>query len=206
MMMHALAKGGKGLRLLTTSDMEGANQEVNGYRPNPNGLFEVGQTQYSNARYLRSKLIHGVLVKILFDGLIALPKSQYKIIFMTRNRGEIDASVKRVEQYHEEGTSYDWKKVSKNWPPKAVKYIGALEQGLKDLSPFSCLRPYNQYDIDHVLGICEARIDIDLIKVSYNDVIENPEREFNRLADWGIPIDPIKSASIVDKSFYRIRS
>jgi hypothetical protein len=56
------------------------------------------------------------------------------------------------------------------------------------------------------LGICEARTDIDLIKVSYNDVIENPEREFNRLADWGMPIDPIKSASIVDKSFYRIRS
>jgi hypothetical protein len=219
MMMRALSKGSgagfhitrriytKKLRVLASNESEESNQEVNGYRPNPNGLFEVSHGRYLNALYLR-KLPHGCLIKIFFDGLIALPHSQYKIIFMTRNHREIEASLNRIKQYKED--QYDagpsWEEVTKDWPPKAKEYAELLEERVSRVMPFDRSRPYNQYDIDHVLGICEAREDIDLIKVNYNDVIDDPEREFRRLASWGIPINPETSASTVDKKLYRSRS
>jgi hypothetical protein len=84
--------------------------------------------------------------------------------------------------------------------------LKAEEETRTHALPFYCLRPHSSQDVHHVLGICRQRRDFDLIKVDYGDVIRDPEKEFNRLADLGIPIDPMKSAKTIDKKLHRCRS
>jgi hypothetical protein len=181
------------MHLLVANYMERANKKAGDYQPNPNGLYEVGVLQYLNAKFTR-KLEHGCLIKILYDGLPSLPASDYKIVFMTRNEDEVRASCDRVMAYNMEscGENYD--------------RLKAEEETRTHALPFYCLRPHSSQDVHHVLGICRQRRDFDLIKVDYGDVIRDPEKEFNRLADLGIPIDPMKSAKTIDKKLHRCRS
>ena len=71
---------------------------------------------------------------------------------------------------------------------------------------FDVFRPYQQDDIDHVLGILRQRKDIDLTRLKFRHVIEQPYEIFESLADMGWPIDPSKSASVVNPDLYRFRS
>jgi hypothetical protein len=196
MMMAALHRGkektGSGeLRLLALPVLEEANPNFEGYQANPNGLYEVGLGQYLRTEWTR-KIPDNALVKILFDGLPTLPKDKYKIIFMQRDESEIVASIERVEAH--------WKRYGE---ANGVEKIDHNEYTLA--LPLCCLRPYNSEDIKHVLGICEARTDFDVMCIDYAEVIENPLEVFTRLQDWGWPIDPEKCASTIDKSLYRVR-
>ena len=197
MMMAALYAGAKGLDLLVAPILEEANLELDGYQPNPNGLYEVGLVRYLEARFAR-KIPDDALIKVLFDGLPTLPKSDYKIIFMTRDEAEIAASIDKVEA-HFEACEDEFLKRNPNGKPRPD------HNEHTQLLPFCSLRPYNREDVEHVLGICDMRADFDVMCIDYAEVIETPLETFTRLQDWGWPIDPEKCASAIDKSLYRVR-
>jgi hypothetical protein len=197
MMMAALYAGAKGLDLLVAPILEEANLELDGYQPNPNGLYEVGLVRYLEARFAR-KIPDDALIKILFDGLPTLPKGDYKIIFMTRDEAEIVASIDKVEA-HFEACEDEFLKRNPDGKPRQD------HNEHTQLLPFCSLRPYNREDVQHILGICEARTDFDVMCIDYAEVIETPLETFTRLQDLGWPIDPEKCASTIDKSLYRVR-
>lgn len=193
MLMQAIHAGNTTLGLMIASSIDALGHpidyaarppEPDGYSPNPNGAYEVGTMAYHNARFLRN-IPPDSLIKVLFDGLPNLPRGNYKIIYMERDVDEIRASTKRVEEY------------------LGGDALGALE--LTKHLPFSCFRPYNQEEIDHVLGICRARCDIDIAMVNYNDVINDPLEQFNKLKSLGWPIIPEVCASEIDQTLYRSR-
>jgi len=189
MMMQALNHGGMGL--IHVPELEGGNPEYNNYQPNTGGLYEMGLGQYMCAKLLRMLPNKGA-IKILFDGLPCLPKGDYKIIFMSRDLEEIEASTKRVDE-HILGQ------------PGRQRGLASRVDEITGILPFCTYRPYNQDDIDHVLGICETRSDMDVFHIDYADVIDNPLGIFEALVGCGIPIDPKKAAAIVNPKLYRTR-
>jgi len=160
-----------------------------GYLPNPSGLLEVGQWYYMNAEFLR-QIPDESVVKILYDGIPNLPQGDYVVVFMERDPDEIRASCDRVDRH--------------------LRQVGVVENPARDYV-FDCFRPYRQEDIDHVLGICEARDDIHLIRVQYRDLVDDPVSTLSRLASTPLgrpllPIDPERAAEIIDSKHYRYKN
>jgi len=182
-MMQALYKGGIPAVYQPWLEVDG-NPEIDGYQANPmGGLFEVGPGYYMNAKFLR-KLPDDSVVKIMFDGLPALPYRRYKVIFMNRDPEEIKASLERMDL----NLSKIDIKPTADWP-----------------SAFNCFRPYKEEDMEHVKGICKARSDIHLIEVSFQELIKHPKHELEKLKLLGVPIDVEKAASTVNPQLYRSR-
>jgi len=190
-MMKALHVGG--IPAIYADAMEVVNPDANGYQPNPGGLYEVGLNQYMNADLLR-EMPDDSVVKILFDGLPCLPCRNYKIIWMERDLDEIQASTERVDQH-----------IIKEGKGK-IKPASEEFSEVSHLLPFCCFRPYNQKDMDHVLGICEARSDMYVIKVQFSELIKQPKRVFTTLKLMGVPINVSKAAAVIDPLLHRIRS
>jgi len=158
-----------------------------GYSPNPRGLQEVGQLFYMDVENLRTIPATGTaLIKIFFDGLLALPAGHdYRIVFMKRGTAAIQASCKRVDKYKKE----------KEY--KSFKRDGEFHM------PFDCFAPYNEEDIDHVIQICRQRKDMRIITVKYEDVITDPLAVFQGLnCDW-LPLDPKKAAAVIQPALKR---
>jgi hypothetical protein len=185
MMMKAIYDGMKdGAVLYQPGEHEKTgNKPVEGYIPNPSGLWEVGQMYYMNSKFLR-EMPQSSLVKILYDGLPTLPKGRYTIIFMRRDPKEIKQSCERVDKH--------------------LRQVGVVENP-KQWYPFDCFRPYRQEEIEHVLGICEARQDMRVIQVDFSRVIESPLTLFRALKNAGLPIDHHKSAAVINPNYYRCR-
>ena len=181
--MEALHQGGLPIIYQPGQEKIG-RQESDGYTPNPGPLHEVGQMWYMKPNFQRL-MPDGSLVKILFDGIPHLPRGEYKIIWMDRNVKEIKASCERVDKH--------------------LRQVGVKEHPERTY-PFDSFRDYNQEDMDHVLGICQARSDMDLIPVFFRDVIKYPGVVFESLKNiYDIPIDPEKAAAVIDKKHYRMR-
>jgi hypothetical protein len=189
MMMQALNAGGLGI--IHVPELEGGNPEYNGYQPNPGGLYELGLGQYMCAKLLRMLPDKGA-VKILFDGLPCLPKGKYTIIFMSRNAKEIEKSTARVDEH------------ILNQPGRQRGLASKVDE-ITGILPFCVYRPYNQDDINHVLGICETRADMEVIHVNYADVITNPYMVFEGLVKCGIPINVDDAVSVINPRLYRER-
>jgi hypothetical protein len=184
MMMQALYSGMKSGGIVFQKQMEDFNpNEVDGYIPTPGKLWEVGRGFYKNAEFLRC-IPDDSLIKILFDGLPAIPKGEWTVIFMLRDEVEIRASYARSDAH--------------------IRAAG-ISENPKTKHTFDVYRPYNQEDLDHVIGICEARSDMDLFKIQYRDVIDDPVGIFTALQECGLDIDPEKSAAEVKPEYYRFR-
>ena len=184
-MMKALHHGG--LSPILNPDLEKAI--AGDYQPNPGGLYEVGLNQYMNAEFLRAMPDDSV-VKILFDGLPCLPYRDYKIIWMECDLEEIEKSTERVDQHIRSTT----KQAEQPEVKRATQIL-----------PFNCFKPYNQKDMDHVEGICEARFDMCVIKVQFSELIRQPQRVFTALKLMGVPINVHKAAAVIDEKLYRVR-
>ena len=183
-MMKALYEGGIPAVYQPDLDVEANPKSDENYQANPGGLFEVGAGYYLNAEFLR-KIPDDSVIKIMFDGLASLPYRDYKIIFMDRHPDEIQASLERMDSFlkrHDIKPGADWPSV------------------------FNCFRPYKQDDLEHVLGICEARSDMDVIHVFFRNVISNPGHEFETLRLRGVPIDVKKASAAVNQDLYRTRN
>lgn len=181
-MMSALYAGLKEGQILYQPAQERLNKPEEGYVPNPGHLYEVGRAYYTSAKFLRM-MPHDSLVKILWDGLANLPKGDYTVIFMERDENEINASVARSDAH--------------------LRSQGVRENPQTAFT-FDVFRPYDQDNIDHVLGIMEMRKDVRLLRVGFKDVIDNPLREFERISKY-VSIDPEKAASVINPKFYRFR-
>ena len=120
--------------------------------------------------------------KMFFDGLPNLPLGDYRIIFMVRDEWEINDSCAKADKH--------------------LRSVNIPENPASDAT-FYVYRPYSQDDIDHVLGICEARSDIQLIKVNYIDLIKHPEHELETLRLLGVPLNVKRAASVIDPSYHR---
>lgn len=197
LMMRALHAGLKAGVVMYSEGMERVNPERGGYKPNPGGLYEVGAQHYLDPQFLRQMPADGV-VKILSDGLPNLPKGQYTLIWMERDPNEINASIERVEKHLKDH----------------AESLGCVLNDHKEttqLLPFCCMRPYNQVDQDHIRGICEARSDMDIVRIRFKDVIEDPVKafktiKFTPLGKIRVDLDVQKAVSIVDSKLYRERA
>ena len=191
-MMHALACSVTGSAVVITKEGNGERQGNvihNGYIPNPRGLYEVaGNTR--KAEFLRKHCDkHHLILKVLFDRLVYLPTSRYKIVFMERDEEEIKASVEQVNKHF-----------------KAINFEAAQE--FPDfVQTFSVSRPYNREDIDHVLGIMDVRSDVELLRVQYADLVAEPIATFQRVAEFLAPhqLNVGIAASTIDEKYYRMR-
>lgn len=187
MAMRALADGLQSGQVLYQEAQERiGNKDEGGYKPNPSGLLEVGQMFYKNAAFLR-QIPDNSLLKILYDGLLNLPAREYTIIFMRRPEAEIVASCHKVDQH--------------------LRQVGVKENADK-AHTFDVFRPYRQEDIDHVAEAMKQRRDVWWIDVNYNDVIENPYREFERISRDSlgrerVPINVEQAAAVVNPEFRR---
>jgi len=62
-----------------------------------------------------------------------------------------------------------------------------------------------QHRMDIIVGIMQQRKDVRVKEVWYRDVVDDPLGKFTELAEWGLPIDPEKAASVVDPRLCRSR-
>jgi hypothetical protein len=190
MMMKAIYNASLGGCVLFNPKLNEDAPSEDGYLPNKYGMWEVGISNYLNTKFLRA-IPDGALIKIMFDGLVALPAGEYTIIFMTRDVSEINESAANVDkhlEYH-----------AKN------QGVPLLPHGdVTYMLPFCCLDPYDQSQIDHVLGIMRERRDVNLIMVDYGDVIADPKKEFTRLREH-LEFDVDIAVSHVDPEQYRVR-
>lgn len=178
-MMYALKEGG--IKVCYAPVWEQMNVEVDGYQPNPNGLYEVSQGHYLDPKFTR-KIQDECAVKVLFDGLPALPARDYTVLFMRRDEAEIRASLQRVEEYKEQA--------GKKMVPHRYK-------------PFDAYEPYNQESIEHVVGIAKQRRDMRLHEINYRDLVSHPKSVLERL---NLPIDVDKAAATINPDYYRFRA
>ena len=59
--------------------------------------------------------------------------------------------------------------------------------------------------MSHYLSIADLRPDMEVLQVWYHDVVADPTTQFERIRDFGIPIDPEAAASVVNPKLYRNR-
>jgi hypothetical protein len=189
-MMKSLIAGLSGFKAgyRTESDARFGNLYLDGYIPNPSPLFEIGSRNYLKASFLR-EMPENAIVKIFFDGLIALPSGDYLIIFMERDPLEITSSAKRVDQH--------------------LDKLGGRTVPIVE-APFDVYRDYNQEDIDHVKGIMRERRDVRLLEVDFRELVEDPIAVFNKIKYTPIgrerlDLDVERAASFIKPEFYRER-
>jgi hypothetical protein len=200
-MMQALLAGIQDTKMVLAYSKDdhslGGCVERNGYAPCPTPLFEVGAAAYHNPDFLRN-MPDNLIVKIFFDGLLNLPAGEYIIIFMERDVREIKHSLDRAEKH-----IIDWAMETRNIPPEETK-----ERNSKIDRTFDVYLPYNQKNIDHVLGIMEQRKDVTLLRVNYRDLIANPYETLQSLATSPLgrerfQLDVAAAAAQIDSKYYR---
>ena len=124
----------------------------------------------------------GKAVKIISALLEYLPSGyKYRVVFMQRNLGEVMASQQRM--------------LIRNG-----KDLGYTDDG-KDL--------YQSYH-DHLTKVrrwLEENRKIETLFVSYNDVLSDPLRQFQKVADFlDHKVDPVAMSKVVDPKLYREKS
>lgn len=185
-MVKALSKG-LSERILYAPEREDI-PVIDGYQPNPGGIFEIGHGRYKRPEFMRDHLKYDGIIKVFFDGLPALPADDYVIVFMLRSPDEITLSLDRAAEYfvaNQQGSQL------------------SQDHGLRNY-PFDVFSPYNQDDIDQVLGICEQRNDMKLHIVQYQDLIDVPEAVFARMKRDTIPdLNIYAAAAVINPEYHR---
>lgn len=140
---------------------------------NPGKFYEVGQENYMRLG-MTSEIPDECCVKIMAIGLPILSAAKgYKIIYMRRDPELIKAS------YESAFPGDDFNRLYKNWP----SYYWQLMDGVK--------------------GIMEARRDVNLLELWYDDVLENPEQSVDKILAFGFPVDKQKAIDTIDKKYRR---
>lgn len=82
-----------------------------------------------------------------------------------------------------------------------------IRQSFEAILPGTVLPQLREYEklMSKIIGIMEARSDIDIIVLQYTDVIKDPLKCFNKLVEKGWNIDPKKASEIVNPDKYRFR-
>jgi hypothetical protein len=194
------------VKLFTDRRLESCNQPINGYSPAPTGLLEVGRNQYMHPTWLRKMFSDNSLMKIFYEGLPYLPSAEgsfkspiYTIIFMRRNAEEIKKSTERTEQYIKDLQAY----AEENDIPVEDRQVTERFGG------FDIYKEYDEDDIAHVLSICNARRDIEVIEVKFEDFIKDTRKELLKVTEQ-LPLLITKESfdralAQVNPEFHRIK-
>jgi len=147
---------------------------------NPKGYFEyerVKKLSSGDTRWLRSA--QGKAVKVISALLEYLPEGlEYRVIFMERNLAEILDSQHRM----------------------LIRDGRRME---KELSDDDLRRSYEQHLRD-VKAWLAAKSGLRTLFVSYNDILRQPEQEFEKVADFlENRVEPRRMAEVVDPKLYR---
>lgn len=149
---------------------------------NPKGYYEyepVKKLPKGNIDWLPEA--KGKAVKIISALLEFLPEDYpYRVIFMERDIEEILASQKRM-----------------------LKRSGVVEE--KPVSDED-MRNYFQAHLHQVKSILAEKDWLKVLFVSYNEVLREPEKEFQRVSEFlDNVVDPAAMTSVVDPELYRER-
>jgi hypothetical protein len=188
------------IKLLTYKEFEACNRPIDGYSPSPGGLLEVGRAQYLDPLWLRQQFKDNHLVKIFFEGLPYLPgvagfrkEPIYTVIFMHRSEEEIKASVERSDAYLKE----------------LEKQAAEPRIEVDRFGGFDMYKEYNAQDINHVLSICDARKDIEVIEVQFENFVKDTKKELLKITEQ-LPLLITKESfdralAQVNPEFHRIK-
>ncbi len=151
-------------------------------RNNPKGYYEyepVKKLAMGNVKWLRT--VKGKAVKIISALLEFLPKKyQYKVIFMERDIEEILSSQKRM---------LDRTGVVEEKPVAGEEMKKSYQAHLKQVKSYLAENDWMQ-----------------VIYVSYNQVLKDPEGEFQKVAKFlEDAVDPKAMTRVVDPDLYRER-
>jgi hypothetical protein len=90
--------------------------------------------------------------------------------------------------------------------PQEIRASNA-KTGRRNRPPVRALSDEDYFSkMSHYLSIADLRPDMEVLQVWYHEVLADPTGQFERIRDFGIPIDPEASASIVNPKLYRNRS
>lgn len=180
MMMKSLIAGGlTGTHMERERIVDAENIEVqeHKYEANPGGFYELGRGSGLSAWFPRQH--EGTLIKIIFRGLAGLAPGRYKVVYMLRDPEEIIASMLKIRE----------------------------ERGPMRTRRQGWTRPAEYLELmRHFLSLANQRKDMDVLQVWYGDVLSDPVKAFEKVRDFGMPIDPEKAAEIVTPDLYRNRA
>lgn len=149
---------------------------------NPKGYYELEQVKQlpTSAEFVRGA--RGRAVKVISELLRHLPDSErYRVIFMRRELDEVLASQRRMLERRGEGT-----------PSEAAQ--AELRRGFI-------------LHIESVEAMFRARSEMEVLYVSYNRLMADPERQAARVAAFvEAELDVQRMVSRVDPSLYRQRT
>jgi len=117
----------------------------------------------------------GKLIKVLYIPLVGLAPGQYRVVFMMRDPREIRMSYEALG----EATArqrLDWR-TDEDYAPLMKRFMAAASM----------------------------RMDMKVLEVWFSDVVQNPLATFERIRDFGFPIDPAAAARAIDPALYRHR-
>ncbi|MCG7945851.1 MAG: hypothetical protein N0C84_05835 [Candidatus Thiodiazotropha taylori] len=143
------------------------------YEINPDGFWEVGQQQYMQMGFT-STVPDESCIKIQAIGLPILSAAKgYKIVLMRREPEAIKQS------YQKAFPKDNFEAMYPSWPSHYWQLL------------------------DGVKGIMEARRDVDLIELWYDDALADPHGAVDKLISHGFPLRSPKSAALVINPEYR---
>jgi len=149
---------------------------------NPKGYYELERVKQlpkdSDQTWL--KQYEGRGIKIVSHFLKDLPASyRYRVVFMNRAVGEVVASQNKMLD----------RRGTRSAAADDTEVAALFEEHMRKVKSW-----------------LEHQPNFDVLHVAYSDVIENPEREANRIAQFlGLQLDCRKMAEAVDRKLYRNR-
>lgn len=117
----------------------------------------------------------GKLIKVQYLQLVGLAPGRYRVVFMIRHPREIRMSYLALGQASAR-QGLDWV-TEEDYYPLMKRFMAAAAM----------------------------RADMQVLEVRYSDVLADPLAAFERIRDFGFPIDPVQSAGTIDQSLYRHR-
>jgi sulfotransferase family protein len=117
----------------------------------------------------------GRLIKVQYIQLVGLAPGRYRVVFMMRHPREIRLS------YQAQGEA------------TARQRLGWVRE--EDYEPL----------MRRFMAAAALRADMQVLEVRYADVLADPRSAFERIRDFGFPIDPVRSARTIDPTLYRHR-
>lgn len=169
------------MQILDTARIEIITDGIRGSdEDNPKGYFEFEKVKSLPDESSWLEEAGSKAVKVVGELLKGLPKAyHYKVIFMMRDIGEIIRS-----------------------QDKMMERRGEPRSDIPEAEMEEILRRYLRMLKLHVNG----REEMDVLYVSYNDLLEDPEAEIDEVAQFlDIEIDRNEMKKVIDRKLYRNR-
>lgn len=178
MLMKALSVGGLDVVFDPKRDNMNMKWGDSHYKPNEGGFFELSRNEMRSFDF--PSWHKGKLLKVLYGGLPHLSVGNYRVVIMKRDPREIRLSLKALF-----GPDYEY-----NFRKIFPSYVISFEEKY-------------ELTMNESIELGGNRKDIKVTVLNYEKVLEEPIKHLNLLKEEGWPIEPRKSARIVNSKFRR---